>query len=107
MTAPRLLKEVQDISSRSITFAKGIDHATAGSRLSEIMRKAMSTRPAAYGGLRAAVQARLAELGGAGEATGLFMLAADMATTASMASINLTPDDRRQLRRLWDELRAQ
>jgi hypothetical protein len=71
------------------------------------MRKSMAAQPAAYARLRAAVEARLAELGGAGAATGLFMLAADMATTASMLSARLTADDRRQLRRLWDELRAQ
>jgi hypothetical protein len=53
------------------------------------------------------VQAKVDELGGAGQAIGLFMLAADMATTAAVGGDLLADGDCRELRRLWDDLRSQ
>ena len=101
----RLVAEAQDLSRGSIEFAKGIGHATSGDRLGRVMRDTMERGIAPYNGLRHVVQARLQELGGVGEELGLFMLAADMATTAERAE-GLTPDDRRALRRLWNDLRS-
>jgi hypothetical protein len=101
----RLVAEAQDLSPASIELAKDIDHATTGDRLGRVMRETMQGNIAPYNGLRRVVQARLEELGGTGEERGLFMLAADMATTAECAE-GLTPDDRRGLRRLWNDLRS-
>lgn len=95
----RLVSEAQDLSRGSIDFAKGIDHATTGDRLGRVMRETMAENMEPYHLLRGVVQRRLEELGGAGEELGLFMLAADMATTAERAE-NLERDDRQTLRRL-------
>jgi hypothetical protein len=101
----RLIAEAKDLSRASIELAEGIDHATSGERLGRVMREMMSADMAPYHALRQAVEARLDELGGVGKEAGLFMLAADMATTAEMAP-RLDGADRRALRRLWDDLRA-
>lgn len=65
----------------------------------------MNEDMAPYNRLRQVVQARLEELGGVGKELGLFMLAADMATTAERAD-GLTSADQRTLRRLWNDLRS-
>ena len=92
------------MTSASIRFAKNIDHATTGDRLGRIMREAMDKNPGPYQAVRAAVQGRVDELGGAGQAAGLFMLAADMATTAAIGGDTVDESDQRELRRLWDDL---
>ena len=46
-------------------------------------------------------------LGGADNALGLFMLAADEATTAALPHKELTDADRANLRQLWNDLRTQ
>lgn len=106
MSVP-LLEQVGELSPNSIAFARTIGHASVDGRLAEEVQKAMVRNPEAWARVRAAVQTRLDELGGAGEATGLFMLAADAAATSYSMLAKLTPDERRQLRRLWDDLRAQ
>jgi hypothetical protein len=60
-----------------------------------------SSRPRARRG-----PARLDELGGVGEELGLFMLAADLATTESVYGARLSAHDRVQLRRLRNDLRS-
>jgi hypothetical protein len=67
----------------------------------------MEENPGAFAPVRAAVQTKVNEFGGAGQAIGLFMLAADMATTAAVGGDLLEDGDRRELRRLWNDLRSQ
>jgi hypothetical protein len=50
------------------------------------------------------VHERLADLGGVRQELGLFMLAADMATTERLKRNQLSADERQQLRALWEEL---
>ena len=69
------------------------------------MARGRREHPAAYGATRVAVQARLRELGGVGEELGLFMLAADLATTEAVYARQLGVSERGQLRRLWNDLR--
>lgn len=108
MTATTVIDEAAELTSASVRFAEGIDHATSGDRLGRIMRDTMEANPGAYPPVRAAVQAKVSELGAVGQAVGLFMLATDMATTAAIGSGDQLDDgDRRELRRLWDSLRFQ
>lgn len=101
----RLIEEVAELSRASVEFAQGIGHATAGDRLTKVMSKAMDGDMRPYNRLRDAVKGRLDQLGGVGEEFGLFMLAADMATTAEVGT-GMDDADRRALRTLWDDLRA-
>lgn len=98
--------EAQQFSAGSIAFARGIGHATTGEKLGALLRQGLKEQPGAYNRVRAAVRARLDELGGVGEELGLFMLAADMATTEALYGDRLAASDRRDLRRLWDDLRS-
>jgi hypothetical protein len=107
MPVAQVIAEVADLTPASVRFAEGIDHATSGERLGGIMRDTMEANAGAYAPVRAAVDAKVGELGGAGQAVGLFMLAADMATTAAVGGDQLDDGDRRELRRLWDDLRSQ
>lgn len=107
VTVAQVIAQVAELSSTSIRFAEGIDHATSGDRLGRIMRQTMEENPGAFSPVRAAVQAKVDELGSAGQTIGLFMLAADMATTAAVPGDLLEDGDRRELRRLWDDLRSQ
>lgn len=102
----RLVDEAQRLSRGSVRAAKDIDYATAGTKLARVMERTMDERPAAYNQLRAAVHERLDDIGGVGEERGLFLLAADMATTEALVGGALSSDDRRALRRLWDHLRS-
>lgn len=107
VTVAQVIAQVTELSPASIRFAEGIDHATSGDRLGRIMRQTMEENPGSFPPVRAAVQAKVDELGGAGRATGLFMLAADMATAAAVGGDLLEDGDGRELRRLWDDLRSQ
>lgn len=106
VTVAQVIAQVAELSPASIRFAEGIDHATSGDRLGRIMRQTMDETPGAFPPVRAAVQAKINELGGTGQAIGLFMLAADMATTAAVAGDLLEDGDGGELRRLWDDLRS-
>jgi hypothetical protein len=103
MPGARLLAEAAQFSTGSIAFARQIDHASSGESLGRIVRATMEKNAGAYAVLREAVHRRVGELGGAGEAEGLFMLAADMATTETLAE-NLKDDQRAELRALWVDL---
>jgi hypothetical protein len=98
--------EAQDLKRGSIAFARSIGHASTGEKLGALVRQGLDEQPAAYARVRAAVRARLDELGGVGGELGLFMLAADMATTESVYRARLSAQDRSQLRRLWNDLRS-
>lgn len=106
VTLAQLIDEAAELSPASIRFAQGIGTATSGERLGRIMRQTMEEQPSAYAPVRAAVQRQVNDLGGAGQAIGLFMLAADMATTAAVGGDSLNDADRRELRRLWNDLRS-
>jgi hypothetical protein len=101
----RLTQEAAELSLGSIKFAKGISRATSGEKLGRIVARGQRAHPAMYGATRAAVQARLRELGGVGQEMGLFMLAADLATTDAVYGRHLGGSERRDLRRLWEDLR--
>jgi hypothetical protein len=107
VTLAQVIDEAAELTPASIRFAEGIDHASSGDRLGRIMRQTMEEQSGAYGPVRAAVQAKVDDLGGAGNAIGLFMLAADMATTVAVGGDQLDDGDRRELRRLWADLRSQ
>ena len=85
VTVSQVVAQAAELSPASIRFAEGIDHATSGDRLGRIMRQTMEESPGAFPPVRAAVQAKVDELGG------------DL----------LEDGDRRELRRLWDDLRSQ
>lgn len=106
MSVAPLIEQAGQFTTGSIAFVNGIGHASSGARLGRIMRASMQERPGAYQAVRAAVGERINSLGGAGQSLGLFLLAADMATTAAIADSHLNDDDRRQLRRLWCDLLA-
>lgn len=103
--ASSLVGEAQQLSRASLDRAQHVDYATAGTRLSPLMQSAMSRDLRPYQHLRAAVEARLTQLGEMGEKRGLFMLAADMAMTEELLSVSLNARDQRNLRQLWDHLR--
>jgi len=108
VTVAQVLNEATEMTAGSIRFAQRIGHAASGDRLGRITRETMEAKPGLYASVRSAVQARLNELGGAGQSIGLFMLTADMATTAAVAGDGqLDSGERRELRHLWDELRSQ
>jgi hypothetical protein len=107
MSVAHLINEAEDIDERSIRFARGISEASTGERLGRIMTDCMGEHPGAYASVRAAVAERVDALGGAGEAIGLFMLAADTATTSALPHKELTDADRSNLRQLWNDLRSQ
>jgi hypothetical protein len=107
VTVARVIAQTAELSPASIRFAEGIDHVTSGDRLGRIMRQTMEENPGSFPPVRAAVQAKVDELGGAGQAIGLFMLAAAMATTAAVGDDLLEDGDCRELRRLWGDLRSQ
>jgi hypothetical protein len=98
--------EAQQLSQESIAFARGIGHATTGEKLGAVLKQGLREQPGAYNRVRAAVRARLDELGGVGEELGLFMLAADMATTEALYGDRLSASDRTDPRRLWNDLRS-
>jgi hypothetical protein len=102
-----LVAEASQLTSGSIQLARRIDHASSGERLGRIVRVTMEENRRAYGTVRVAVEEQVRSLGGAGRSLGLFRLAADMATTAAIGGDQLSRSDRRQLRRLWDDLRTQ
>jgi hypothetical protein len=101
-----LIAEASELSRDSLSRAAKIDFATAGSWLGPVVTALLDKNPGPFTRLRGAVAARLEELGGAGEQTGLFMLAADMATTNELVGDRLSADERGQLRDLWDHLRG-
>jgi hypothetical protein len=108
VTVAQVLDEAAEMTQASIRLAEWIDHATSGDRLGRIMRDAMDANPSAYALVRSTLMAKIDELGGANQAIGLFMLAADMATTAAVAGDDrLDAGDRQELRRLWNDLRSQ
>lgn len=107
MAVAQVIDEVAELTPASIRLAEGIAHASSGDRLGRLMRESMEANPSAYAPVRAAVSARVSDLGGAGQAIGLFMLAADMATAAAVGGDRLDDGDRRELRRLWGDLRSQ
>jgi len=100
----RLLQEAQELSAGSIAFARTIGHATTGDRFGKLIRQGLGERRASYNQVRAAVAARLDDLGGVGEERGLFILAADLATTEAIYREQLTSEDQIALRRLWSDL---
>lgn len=104
MTIATLTAQADELTTGSIEFAQSIDHATSGETLGRIMRAAMDEKGHAYASVRAAVQRRVDDLGGAGQAIGLFMLAADMATTEVLVRDELTSRQRSELRALWNDL---
>jgi hypothetical protein len=106
MTVAALVEQANRFSSASIEFAEGISHASSGERLGRIMKASMHEHAHAYRMVRVAVEGQIASLGGAGQSLGLFMFAADMATTAAIAGDHLDNGDRIQLRRLWNDLLA-
>src|SRR6478609_200335 len=108
VTVAQVLDEAAEMTHGSIRFAEWIDHATSGDRLGRIMRDTMDAHPSVYGLVRSTLVAKIDELGGADQAIGLFMLAADMATTAAIAADDrVDAGDRQELRRLWNDLRSQ
>lgn len=106
MMVAALIAQADDLAAGSIEFAQGIDHATSGETLGRIMRATMGENAGPYAAVRAAVQRRVDDLGGAGQALGLFMLAADMATTEALVRDDLTVQQRSELRALWNDLRS-
>ena len=103
MSVDRLLEEAAQFSSRSVDFARGVGEASTGESLGRLVKHSLAQRPGAHRAVRAAVTDRVEELEGAGEAIGFFLLAADCATTAALER-GLSGQDRRQLRRFWDDL---
>jgi hypothetical protein len=101
-----LIAEAHDLNCGSLARASEIDFATAGTQLGPVVTGLLDKNPAPFTRVRTAVAARLDELGGAGEKVGLFMLAADMATTKELVGDRLSKDERSQLRDLWDHLRT-
>jgi hypothetical protein len=99
-----LIAQADKLTTGSIEFAQSIDHATSGETLGRIMRAAMAENKDTYASVRAAVQRQVDDLGGAGQAIGLFMLAADMATTEVLVRDELTSQQRSELRALWNDL---
>lgn len=106
MTIGQLLGEANELTSASIRFARDIDYTSSGDTLGRIVRDTMENNASAYAAVRAVVQQRVDELGGAGQAIGLFMLAADLATTEALIGDQLEVDRRSELRRLWHDLIA-
>ncbi len=107
MTVDLLIAEASEFTAGSVRFAREIDQASTGETLGGILNAAKKDNPGAYVVVQEAVNRRVSELGGAGEAIGLFMLAADMATTESVARSELTGAQRSELRQLWNDLLAQ
>ena len=107
MSVADLITEAEDIDERSIRFDEEIGHATTGDRLGRIMEDCKAEHPGAHASVRSAVEDRVNALGGAGEAVGLFVLAADEATTSELPHKELTESDRANLRQLWNDLRSQ
>jgi hypothetical protein len=100
-----LIAQADELTAGSIRSAQGIDRVSSGEVLGQIMRVALEENPGAYASVRSAVQRRVNDLGGAGQAIGLFMLAADMATTEALAG-GLTDPQRSELRALWNNLHS-
>jgi len=107
MAVQRVLAEAALLPPGSVPRAQHIDYASSGDELGRIMRSAMDENGGAYAAVRGAVQRRVGELGGAGQAEGLFMLAADMATTEALVGEDLDDDQRSELRALWLDLLRQ
>jgi hypothetical protein len=93
--------ETHGLTRDSVERARGIDFATAGSRLAPHVEAALDTHGQAIDAVRSAVDAALATLGPVGGERGLFYLAADCATTAAIDP-TLTGADRAELRELWE-----
>ena len=81
MAVGRVIDEAGNLTPGSVAFARQIGHASSGDPLGRIVRAMIEKNAGAYAVVREAVHRRVGELGGAGGAEGLFMLAADMATT--------------------------
>lgn len=103
MSVGRLVQEADDLTMGGVEFARGIGHATPGSRLSPFVEDAVSKTFSDVRRVRGAIDHRLDQLGVTGHVRNLFHLAADMATTAAAAD-GLTSGDRRELRMLWEDL---
>lgn len=88
-------------------FARRISRASSGEELGRIVQATTKTNNGAYASVRAAVGQRVRELVGAGEAEGLFMLAADLATTEALVGDDLEDGQRVELRALWVDLLGQ
>jgi hypothetical protein len=101
-----LMAEAGELSRGSLARAADVDFATAGSRLGPVVTVLLEKNPEPFTRVRATVAAHLDEFGGAGEKVGLFMLAADMATTNDLVGDRLSAEERRQLRNLWDHQRG-
>lgn len=101
----RVIAEAADLSAASLEFASGIGYASTGETLGALVKGTIADHPGAFGAARAAIRERLNQLGGAGSTTGLFLLAGDMATTEALRGTEIDVNARRQLRRLWDDLR--
>ena len=104
MGVPSVVAEAEQISAGSIRLAREISHASSGDDLGRVMRAAMANSGGAYASVRQVVKTRVDDLGGAGEAEGLFMLAADMATTEALMGDELDQGQRNELRALWVDL---
>jgi len=106
MSIGRLLAEADELTPASIAFAREISHASSGETLGRIVRETMESNCGAYSVVRSAVDQRISDLGGAGAAAGLFMLASDLATTEAVVRDRLEGSQRSELRRLWNDLRS-
>jgi len=96
--------EASQLTEGSIRRADEIDYAASGDRLGPVIKAALEEHPEPFSVVRAATKARLSELGGvSNDKLGLFILACDMATAADVAE-GLGPDDRHQLRCVWEDL---
>lgn len=98
-----LLDEAAALGPRSVARADEIDYATTGDRLGRVMNAAMERDMGPYWRLRSVVIERLKELQVSDDKLPLFLLAADMATTARETR-SLSSDDRCDLSRLWNDL---
>lgn len=95
--------EAGSLSQQSVDWAKSIDHAATGSRLGRYVQQTEEKYPGAIVAVRNSLDERLSELSGVGEERGLFLLAADCATTAAVHP-HLEDSDRAELRVLWRDL---
>lgn len=98
-----LINQANNLTPASIQRAQEIDYTTSGDRLGRVMRSTMEESPGPYQRVREAVNERISDLGGAGQAEMLFKLAADMATTAAVAN-DIEESERHTLCRLWNDL---
>jgi hypothetical protein len=103
MTAPELLREAKRMPDAAIDFARGVSTVRTPEHLVPLRERVRSEHLRLLRSVHAALYERFRTTG---DYINVFYAAAEMAVMEQIGRNELPVDDRRTLRRLWEDLLA-